>query len=100
MASTKEFKDYILEQLRELDNIECRYMMGEYVLYYHGIVFGGIYDDRFLIKKTNSNEKYNLKEAIPYPKGKPMYMIENIDDTIYLAKLIQDTYFGLNKNPR
>ena len=95
MASTKEFKDFILEQLRELDGIECRYMMGEYVLYYHGIVFGGIYDDRFLIKKTNSNEKYNLKEAIPYPKGKPMYMIENIDDTNYLAEIINDTYLDL-----
>ena len=95
MSSTKEMKEFIIEQLRGLDGIDCRYMMGEYILYYKGIVFGGIYDDRLLIKKTETNEKHNLKEQIPYPKGKPMYMVDNIDDVEYLTNLVLDTYNGL-----
>ena len=54
MASTKEYLDFILEQLSEVDGIQFRAMMGEYVLYYRGKVFGGIYDDRFLVKPTKS----------------------------------------------
>ena len=67
MASSKEFKNFIIEQLSDIPQISCRGMMGEYVLYYNGIVFGGIYDDRFLIKKhltTNSiilAKQYHIK---------------------------------------
>ena len=97
MASTKEFKDFVLDQLRELDDIACRAMMGEFVLYYHGVVFGGIYDDRLLIKRTNSNKKYGLSETIPYKNAKPMYLVENIDDVAYLKCLIEETYKDLLK---
>lgn len=89
MSSSNQFKDFILEQLRELDNITCKSMMGEFLLYYNGILFGGIYDDRFLIKKTNSNKEYSLAEVIPYKNAKPMYMIENLDDVDYLSNLIK-----------
>ncbi len=51
MASTQEYKDYVLEQLSLLQNITERKMMGEYLLYYDGVLFGGIYDDRLLVKK-------------------------------------------------
>ena len=88
MASSKQFKDFILEQLRNLDNIVCKPMMGEFLLYYNGVLFGGIYDDRLLIKKTNSNASYSLSEEIPYRNAKPMYMVENIDDAEYLCELI------------
>jgi len=91
MASSKEFKDFILEQLRGLENILCKPMMGEFLLYCNGILFGGIYDDRFLIKKTNSNKKYALSEEIPYKKAKPMYLVENVDDVEYLQGLINIT---------
>ena len=91
MSSSKQFKDFILEQLRELDNITCKSMMGEFLLYYNGILFGGIYDDRFLIKKTNSNKEYSLAEEIPYKNAKPMYMVENLDDVDYLSNLIKTT---------
>jgi TfoX/Sxy family transcriptional regulator of competence genes len=50
MASTKGYLEFILEQLSELDGISCRAMMGEYILYFRGRVFGGIYDDRLLVK--------------------------------------------------
>ena len=91
MSSSKQFKDFILEQLRELDNITCKSMMGEFLLYYNGILFGGIYDDRFLIKKTNSNKEYSLAEEIPYKNAKPMYMVKNLDDVDYLNNLIKTT---------
>ena len=95
MASSKEFKDFILEQLRELDDIACRYMMSEYVLYYKGIVFGGIYDDRLLIKRTQSNKRYGLSEVIPYKNSKPLYIVENLEDIDYLSQLVKDTYKDL-----
>ena len=97
MPSTKEFKDFVIDQLRALDDIACKQMMGEYLLYYHGVLFGGIYDDRFLIKKTNSNSKYLLEEAIPYEKARPMYIIDNIEDVDYLTMLIRNTYMDLKK---
>ncbi len=54
MASSKEYLDFILGQLSELDDISYRVMMGEYIIYYRGKVVGGIYDDRFLVKSTKS----------------------------------------------
>ena len=95
MASSKQFRDFILEQLRELDNITCKSMMGEFLLYYNGVLFGGIYDDRFLIKKTTSNKRYKLTEEIPYSNAKPMYIVENLDDIDYLSELIKTTCKGL-----
>ena len=95
MSSSNQFKDFILEQLRELDNITCKSMMGEFLLYYNGILFGGIYDNRFLIKKTNSNKEYSLAEEIPYKNAKPMYMVENLDDVDYLSNLVKTTYEDL-----
>lgn len=88
MASTKDYLEYVLELLSNLDNITYKKMMGEYLLYADGILFGGIYDNRFLIKKTNSLENYNLAEEIPYPGAKSMYLIDienknEIDEIIY-----------------
>ncbi len=91
MSSSREFRDFILEQLRDLDGISCRAMMGEFLLYHHGVLFGGIYDDRLLIKKTPSSSLYHLPEALPYQNAKPMYLVENIDDTCYLKELFSAT---------
>ena len=95
MATTKDYKDFILDSLSLLDNITCKPMMGEYLLYYNGILFGGIYDDRLLVKKTTTNEKYELEEAIPYNTGKPMYMIEDVDNRELLRDIVIDTCEGL-----
>ena len=97
MASKEQFKSFILEQLRELHNITCRAMMGEFLLYFNGILFGGIYDDRLLIKKTENNKKYSLLEQIPYPNAKPMYMVENLEDADYLKEIITVTCDDLIK---
>ena len=95
MSSTKEFRDYILDQLSDLPAISCRPMMGEYLLYSDGVLFGGIYDDRLLIKRTKANESYHLPEAIPYPGGKPMYFVEDVDDKEKLAEIVNTTVKGL-----
>ena len=97
MPSSKQFKDFILEQLRELNNIICKPMMGEFLLYYNGILFGGIYDNRFLIKKTFSNKDYSLAEEIPYENAKPVYLIENLDDIDYINEIIKITCDCLKK---
>ena len=94
MATTKEYKDYILEQLSILDNITCKPMMGEYLLYYNNVLFGGIYDDRLLVKKTSSNSKYNMEEAIPYESAKAMYLVDS-EDRDLLKDIVLDTYNDL-----
>ena len=97
MATTKNYKDYILEQLNELNNIVCKSMMGEYLLYYNGILFGGIYDNRLLVKIVDNNKKYNMKESIPYENAKPMYLIDNVDNQELLRNIVIDTCAGLRK---
>jgi TfoX/Sxy family transcriptional regulator of competence genes len=97
MASSKEYRDYILEELNLLDDITYKPMMGEYLLYYKGILFGGIYDDRLLVKITDSNKKYNMKESIPYNGAKSMYLVSDVDNKELLKDIIIDTYKDLNK---
>lgn len=91
MATTKDYRDFILEQLNLLDHITCKSMMGEYLLYYNGILFGGIYDNRFLIKIVGSNKEYNLQEAIPYQGAKPMYLVDDIDNQEKLKEIVLET---------
>ena len=95
MATTKNYKDFILEQLNILSNITCKQMMGEYLLYYNNVLFGGIYDDRLLVKKTDNNKKYNMKETIPYKNAKAMYLVEDIDNQEILKNIVLNTYNNL-----
>ena len=97
MATTKDYRDFILEQLSLLDNITCKSMMGEYLLYYNGILFGGIYDDRLLVKIVNSNKKYNMQESIPYESAKPMYLVDDVDNQETLRDIVLDTCKDLKK---
>ncbi|MCR5700364.1 MAG: TfoX/Sxy family protein [Candidatus Saccharibacteria bacterium] len=100
MSSTKEYRDYILEQLSELPGITCRPMMGEFLLYLDGALFGGIYDDRLLVKIVPETKDYQMSEEIPYPKGKPMYLIEDVDDKNLLKEIIIKTKEGLVNRER
>lgn len=89
MASTKDYLDYILEQLSGLEDITHRAMMGEYIIYYKGKVIGGIYDNRFLIKPTKS-AKALMPETpfeLPYEGAKEMLLVENIEDRDFMAEL-------------
>ena len=91
MATTKDYRDFILEQLILLDNITCKSMMGEYLLYYYGVLFGGIYDDRLLVKIVDSNKKYNMQESIPYESAKSMYLVDDVDNQEVLRNIVLDT---------
>ena len=89
MASRKEYVDFILEQLPA--EVTCRPMMGEYVLYYQGHVFGGVYDDRFLVKPVPAAEKLlsGAPREPPYPGAKEMLLVENLEDHAFLASLLE-----------
>ena len=94
MASSKEFLEFILEQLSALPDITYRAMMGEYIIYYHNKVIGGIYDNRFLVKPTKSALKIipGAKTEIPYPGGKPMIMIPDPENLELLIQLFNTIY--------
>ena len=94
MSSSKEYLEFILEQLSDLDGIEYRYMMGEYILYYKGKIFGGIYDNRFLIKPIKSAIEFipNAEYEIPYKNGKKMLLIDDVDDKERQTKHIKIMY--------
>lgn len=97
MATNKEYKDYILEQLSLIGPIQTRAMMGEYLLYYQGVYFGGIFDDRLLVKIVPQNKKYEMKEELPYDGAKAMYFVGEIEDKEKLKEIVLDTYLGLLK---
>ncbi len=89
MASSKEYLDFIMEQLSELENISYRAMMGEYIIYYKDKIVGGIYDDKLLVKAVKSAVEYmsNVKYELPYVGAKKMLLVDNIDDKEYLSGL-------------
>ena len=97
MASSESFVQFILSQLDGLEGISSRKMMGEYLLYVYGKGIGGIYDDRFLIKRTVPGEALlpHGREALPYPGAKPMLLVEEVDDREFLQRLVICTYEAL-----
>ena len=95
MATSKEYKNFILEQLDLLDNITCKAMMGEFLLYYNNVLFGGIYDNRLLVKIVETNKKYNMHEQVPYASAKTMYLIDDVENKELLKEIIVETCKGL-----
>ena len=94
MASSKDYLEFVLEQLSLLDEVTYRAMMGEYILYYRGKVIGGIYDDRFLVKQTKASLKM-MPDAyleLPYEGAKEMIMVDEIDDREFLRDLFEAMY--------
>ena len=92
MASTKEYREYILEQLSEMPDISCRPMMGEFLLYFNGVLFGGIYDDRLLVKPVAAALAMlpGAKKQLPYDGAKPMLRVTNeqVEDNGLLVRLL------------
>ena len=91
MASSKEYLNYVMEQLSEVGGVTCKPMMGEYILYRYGTIFGGIYDDRFLVKPTKAAKELlpDAPTALPYPGAKEMLLVEELDDRAFLTELVQ-----------
>ena len=94
MASTKEYLEFILEQLSDLEEISYRAMMGEYIIYYRGKVVGGIYDDRFLVKPTKSavNMMPNADMELPYEGAKEMLLVDDVENREFLRELLEAMY--------
>ena len=90
MASSKEYLEFVLEQLSGLDEITHRAMMGEYIIYYQGKIIGGIYDDRFLVKPTKSAKELmpDAPYELPYEGAKEMLLVEDIDNKEFLIELL------------
>ncbi|MBQ2962353.1 TfoX/Sxy family protein [Methanobrevibacter sp.] len=94
MSSTKEYLEYILEQLSDLDDISYRAMMGEYIIYYRGKIVGGIYDDRFLVKPVKSAIAMmpDADMEFPYEGAKEMLLVDDVDDREFLGELFEAMY--------
>lgn len=94
MASSKEYLEFILEQLSDLENITYRAMMGEFIIYYRGKVAGGIYDDRLLVKPVSSAIAYmpTVRYELPYEGAKEMLLVEEVDNKEFLAGLFNAMY--------
>ncbi len=94
MASTREYLDFVLDQLSELSGITVKAMMGEFILYDRGRIFGGVYDDRLLVKDVPAARERMPDAPLepPYEGAKPMLLVEEIDDREKLQELVLAMY--------
>ena len=94
MASSKDYLQFVLEQLSELQEITYRAMMGEFIIYYREKIIGGIYDDRLLVKPTKSAISYmpTVTYEIPYENAKEMLLVEEVDNKDFLTGLFDVMY--------
>ena len=94
MASSREYLDFVLDQLSSLDGISYKKMMGEFIIYLRGKIVGGIYDDMFLVKPVPSAIRLisELRFVSPYPGTKEMLVVDNIDDRDFLTELVGTMY--------
>ena len=94
MASSKEYRDFIMEQLAGAGDVTCRAMMGEYILHYRDKVIGGIYDDRFLVKPTPSAAAMMPEPVMekPYEGAKEMLLVDNVENREFLRELLEAVY--------
>ena len=102
MASSKDYLQFVLEQLSELQEITYRAMMGEFIIYYRGKIVGGIYDDRLLVKPTKSAISYMpaVTYEIPYENAKEMLLVEEIDNKDFLMGLFNVMYDEPTPKPK
>ena len=94
MASSKEYLAFILDQFSELEEMSYRPMMGEYILYYRGKIIGGIYDNRLLLKpvKVVMDQLRQNRLERPYEGAKEMILLEDLEDKLFLERLIKEMY--------
>ena len=94
MASSKEYLEFIMEQLSGLEDVSWRAMMGEYIIYYRGKIVGGIYDDRFLVKPVEAAVAIMPEAEMeqPYEGAKEMLLVDDVDDREFLRELLEAMY--------
>jgi TfoX/Sxy family transcriptional regulator of competence genes len=94
MASSKEYLDFIMDQLSDLEEVKVRAMMGEYIIYYRGKIVGGIYDDRFLVKPVPAAVELmpEAQKELPYEGAKEMLLVDNVDNREFMCNLLRAMY--------
>ena len=94
MASSKEYLDYVMDQLSGLQEVTYKPMMGEYIIYYRGKIIGGIYDDRFLVKpvKAALERMPDAEMEIPYEGAKQMILVDDVENRSFLTELLENMY--------
>ena len=90
MASSKEYLQFLLDQLSDLKEITYRMMMGEYILYYRGKIAAYVCDDRLLVKPVPAAREIlpHAPMEAPYPGAKQMLLVEEVDDRSFLQHLL------------
>lgn len=99
MSTSREYLEYITEQLSKVGEVSHRAMMGEYLIYYRGKVIGGLYDNRFLVKETKSAAELlpAAPREIPYEgASKPMISVDDAEDTELMRRLLEAMYSELD----
>ena len=91
MASSRDFLEYVLDQLSRLSEITYKPMMGEFIIYYQGKIIGGIYDDRLLVKPTESARRLMPEAPLeaPYPGAREMLLVQEVDSRQLLEELFE-----------
>ena len=94
MPSSKQYLEYVLEQLSDLDEISYRAMMGEYIIYYRAKIVGGIYDDRCLVKPVKSamSMMSDASMELPYDGAKEMILVDDLENKAFLNELFEEMY--------
>lgn len=94
MSTSKDFLNFVLDQLSEAEGISYRPMMGEYIIYVGGKIAAFLCDDRLLVKPVPSARKLmpNAVFEPPYEGAKDMILVENIDDREFLKVLFTAIY--------
>ena len=91
MASSKEYLDFIMDQLSDLEDVKVRAMMGEYIIYYREKIVGGIYDDRFLVKPVPAAVALmpEAQKELPYEGAKEMLLVDEVDNREFMCNLLR-----------
>ena len=94
IKESKEYLDFIMDQLSDLQDVKYRAMMGEYIIYYKCKIVGGIYDDRFLVKpiKAAVDLMPDAQKELPYEGAKEMLLVDDVDNREFLYKLLRAMY--------
>lgn len=90
MASSADYLSFIMDQLSDAD-VSSRAMMGEYIIYCKGKIIGGIYDDRFLVKPTETALAMmpDAPMQLPYEGAKPMILVDDVENRQFLRQLVE-----------
>ena len=94
MPSSKEYLEYVMDQLSGLQDVTYKAMMGEYIIYYRGKIVGGIYDDRFLVKPVKASLEMmpDAEMEIPYEGAKAMILVDDVENRSFLTELLENMY--------